>query len=135
MSDWGAHMFDIAQWGLGKDNSGPVKFIPPNGKDVRALTMIYDNGIVMRHEDFGRGSAVRFIGTNGSLDISREFLDSKPGNIATATIKPNEMHLYESDDHLMDWIDSIQKNKQPICDVETGHRTSSLCCMPILHTG
>jgi len=129
VSDWGAHMFDIAQWGLGMDASGPVKFIPPDGKEYKALTMIYDNGIVMKHEDFGRGNAVRFIGTKGNLDISREYLDSNPPNIVTAVIQPGEIHLYESEDHHMDWIDSIKKGKSPICDVETGHRTSSVCCI------
>lgn len=129
LSDWGAHMFDIAQWALDKDRSGPVKFIPPTDNGERGLTMIYDNGIVMKHEDFGRGNAVRFIGTKGSLDISRSFLDSKPGEIATTVMTPGEVQLYKSDDHYTDWLNGIKSGKQPICDVETGHRTSSLCCV------
>ncbi len=129
VSDWGAHMFDIAQWGLGMDNSGPVKFIPPQGNATRGLVMMYENGIKMRHDDFGRGFGVRFIGEKGTLNISREYLDTDPANIVTATIQPGETHLYESNDHYTDWLDCIKSNKQPICDVETGHRTSSLCCL------
>ena len=91
--------------------------------------MIYENGIVMRHIDFGRGFAVRFIGEKGTLDISRDFIDSSPGNIALATLGSNDTRLYYSDDHYKDWLDCIKTGKQPICDVETGHRSSSVCCL------
>jgi hypothetical protein len=129
LSDWGAHMFDIAQWGLGMDRSGPVKLYPPDGKDYKSLTMVYGNGVIMRHEDFGRGFGVRFIGSSGRLDISRDYLDSDPANIVTAEIKPEETHLYQSDDHYQDWLDAIRSGKPPICDAETGHRTSTVCCI------
>ncbi|HMH22334.1 MAG TPA: Gfo/Idh/MocA family oxidoreductase [Puia sp.] len=129
LSDWGAHMFDIAQWGLGMDRTGPVKFFPPDGKAYTNLTMIYANGVVMKHQDFGRKFGVRFVGSTGTLDISRDYLDSNPANIVTAEIKPTEIHLYRSDDHYQDWLDAIRSGKPPICDVETGHRTSSLCCL------
>lgn len=129
VSDWGAHMFDIAQWGLGMDNSGPVKFIPPAGNAVKGLVMVYENGIKMKHEDFGRGYGVKFVGEKGTINISREYLDSDPVNVVSAVIKPNEIHLYESNDHYSDWLDCIKIGKQPVCDVETGHRTSSVCCL------
>lgn len=129
LSDWGAHMFDIAQWGLGMDHTGPVELYPPDGKEFKTLTMVYANGVVMKHEDFGRGNAVRFIGTKGTLDISRSFIDSKPGDIAKAVIQPNEIRLYDSANHHQDWLDAIKSGKPPICDVETGHRSSSVCCI------
>ena len=128
LCDWGAHMFDIAQWGLGADDTGPVKLIPPENKSsVRGLKYIYQNGVEMVHEDFDRGWAVRFIGSEGSLDISRDFLDSKPGNIVTAEIKSSEKRLYFSDDHYVDWIESMKNRTQPICPAEVGHRSASIC--------
>jgi predicted dehydrogenase len=129
VSDWGAHMFDIAQWALGMDQSGPISFNPPKGNEAKGLEMIYANGIVMKHVDFGRGLGVRFIGEKGTIDISREYLDSNPKNIASATIQPNEIRLYNSDNHYQNWLDGIKTGVQPICDVETGHRTSSVCCL------
>lgn len=129
LSDWGAHMFDIAQWALGMDRTGPVKFIPPPDNATKGLAMIYGIGIVMKHVDFGRGFAVRFIGEKGTLDISRDFIESNPANIATATLGSNDTRLYYSDDHYKDWLDCIKTGKQPICDVETGHRSSSVCCL------
>lgn len=129
LCDWGAHMFDIAQWGLGMDHTGPVEYIPPvDPSAVRGLRMIYANGVEMVHEDFGRGWAVRFIGTEGSLDVSRSFLDSKPEKIVSAKIKDSETRLYDSkENHYKDWIDAIKTRTKPICDVEIGHRSASIC--------
>jgi predicted dehydrogenase len=129
LSDWGAHMFDIAQWALGMDQTGPVSLNPPKGNEMKGLEMIYANGVVMKHADFGRNFGVRFIGEKGTLDIAREYLDSNPANIAKATIQPNEIRLYNSDNHYQNWLDGIKTGVQPICDVETGHRTSSVCCL------
>jgi len=126
MADWGAHMFDIAQWGLGMDRSGPVEITPP-GNGVEFLTYKYENGVEMTHEDFGKGNAVRFEGTEGDIEVSRSFLNLNPTSLETVKIKSSDEQLYHSENHYQDWIDSIKAKKDPICDVETGHRTATVC--------
>lgn len=125
-ADWGAHMFDIAQWGLGKDDCGPVAVYPPD-KDHKYLTFVYDNGVKMTHEDFGRGYAVRFTGTKGVIDISRDFFETLPGELASHKSSDNEIKLYESDNHYQNWIDSIKSRNPTVSTAETGHRTATVC--------
>lgn len=129
LCDWGAHMFDIAQWGIGMDDSGPIRYIPPtDAKAVRGLRMFYANGIEMVHEDFDRGWGVRFIGSEGTLDVSRSYLDTNPENLLSAELKDSDVRLYNSSgNHYQDWLDAIRTKTQPLCDVETGHRSSSIC--------
>ena len=89
--------------------------------------MIYDDGVEMVHEDFDRGWAVRFIGSEGSLDVSRSFLDSKPEGIVEKTLSKEEQVVYHSENHYVDWIECMKKRTQPICHPEVGHRSASIC--------
>ncbi|SFW66988.1 Gfo/Idh/MocA family protein [Cellulophaga fucicola] len=129
LCDWGAHMFDIVQWALGMDRSGPVKYVMPADKNaVRGLKMYYDNGVEMIHEDFGRGWGVRFIGTEGTMDISRGYFETTPENLIKAELTASDTKLYDTEgNHYQDWISSIKNRTQPICDVETGHRSATVC--------
>ena len=126
MTDWGAHMFDIAQWALGMDGSGPVEVIPPDGKEYPVLTYLYDNGVPMVRDDFGKGNAIRFEGADGVIEVSRQFLNM-PDNLRGQEIGENEIHLYKSRNHYQDWLDAIRQRSKPICDVEVGHRTATVC--------
>lgn len=80
MTDWGAHMFDVAQWALGKDRNGPVEIIPPGHSYYDHLTYLYDNGVVMTEEPFdGTKQGVKFYGDNGWIQVCRgEVLASDP---------------------------------------------------------
>lgn len=127
MTDWGAHMFDIVQWALDKDNSGPVEIITPNGKDVQFLTYRYDNGITMTHENFGATNAIRFIGSKGTIDIQRRKLETSDPLLKDKVIGDNEKKVYFSDNHYLDFLNAIKTRKNPICDVEVGHRTATVC--------
>ena len=127
VTDWGAHMFDIGQWALGMDNSGPVEFIPPEKPAKRGLKMRYENGVVMNHVDWGEFNAVQFLGSEGKIEVSREFYRSDVMGLTGFDLKPSDTPLYRSDNHYQDWIDAIKKRTRPVSDVETGHRTASLC--------
>lgn len=128
LTDWGAHMFDITQWGLGMDHTGPVRYIPPKDRSaVRGMRMFYENGVEMVHEDFEKGWGVRFIGSEGTLDVSRSYLETSRKKILTAELKDSDTRLYNSNEnHYQDWLDAIKNRTQPICDVETGHRSATI---------
>ncbi|QMW06190.1 Gfo/Idh/MocA family protein [Spirosoma foliorum] len=127
VTDWGAHMFDIVQWSLDMDNSGPVEVIAPDGKEHPFLTYRYDNGIVMTHEKWDWSNAILFTGTEGELRVQRKKLETTPSSLATKVIGENEKHVYHSDNHYKDFFDAMRKRSKPICDVEIGHRTASVC--------
>nr|WP_026261936.1 Gfo/Idh/MocA family oxidoreductase [Spirosoma panaciterrae] len=127
VTDWGAHMFDIVQWALDMDNSGPVEVIAPDGKDHPFLTYKYDNGIVMTHEKWDWSNAILFTGTEGEIRVQRRKLETTPASLATKVIGDSEKHVYKSENHYKDFLDAMRKRSKPICDVEVGHRTASVC--------
>ncbi len=127
ITDWGAHVFDIGQWGLGMDKSGPVEFIPQEKGAKRGMQMKYANGVVMNHKDWGEFNAVQSIGSEGKIEVSRDFYRSDITGLTELELKENETQLYRSDDHYQDWIDAIKNRNRPVSDVETGHRTASVC--------
>lgn len=132
MTDWGAHHFDIAQWGIGADHSGPLEIIPPanpaSGKGVR---FIYDKGIQLIHgEEYAPGKKVDgvvFVGTEGIIQVNRGKKSSDPESIIKTPESEITEKLYKSPGHQKDWVQCIRSRKRPICDVEIGARSVTVC--------
>ncbi|MCU0784954.1 MAG: Gfo/Idh/MocA family oxidoreductase [Verrucomicrobia bacterium] len=126
MTDWGAHHFDIAQWGLGMDASGPVEIIPPEGPNATTgVRYLYANGVEMIH-DSSRGGAT-FIGSDGKIFVDRGKLEVEPESIEQEPPGGKDIRLYVSNDHLRDWLSCVRTRKLPICDVEIGCRSVTVC--------
>jgi len=126
MTDWGHHHFDIVQWALDKDDSGPIEIIPPNGKDVKYLTYIYDNGVRVHHRG-AQGAQIEFKGTEGRVMVDRRTLRTEPDYIMEDPIGPGEIRLYKSHSQKGNWLDCIRTRQKPICDVEIGCRSVTVC--------
>ncbi len=130
MTDWGAHHFDIAQWGLGMDQSGPIEILGPEDPSATSgVRFLYANGVEMVHG--GRGG-ITFIGTNGELFVDRGRLESKPDDIIKQPIGDNEIQLYKSPrgshaGHRQDWVDCLVSREQPNCSIEIGARSVAVC--------
>lgn len=127
VTDWGAHMFDIVQWALDMDSSGPVEVIAPDGIEHPFLTYRYKNGIIMTHEKWEWSNAIHFVGTEGEIKIRRGKLETTPASLKDKIIGETEKHVYKSVDHYKDFLNAMRKRSKPICDVEIGHRTASVC--------
>jgi predicted dehydrogenase len=128
LSDWGAHMFDIVQWALGMDHTGPISYEAPMEPTAsRGLKMIYENGIEVEHFNFGRGFGIRFFGTQGTMDISRKYFETSQKELVDMPLKSTDERLYVSELHEKDWIQSAIEGSKPICDVEIGHRSATIC--------
>jgi predicted dehydrogenase len=127
VTDWGAHMFDIVQWALDMDSSGPIEVIAPDGKDHKFLTYRYANGITMTHETWEWSNGIHFIGTTGEIKVQRKKIETSPVTLAERIITESEKHVYKSVDHYKDFLNAMRTRTKPICDVEIGHRTASVC--------
>lgn len=127
MTDWGAHMFDIGQWGLGMDHSGPVKVIPPGVGKTSGLIYQYENGIQMIHQPEAGKNYCHFFGTEGEVYVQRGELRTTPENLKEKVFAQSDYKIYVSDNHYQDFLNSVKSRKPPICDVEVGHRTATVC--------
>ncbi|MEI7728296.1 MAG: Gfo/Idh/MocA family oxidoreductase [Verrucomicrobiota bacterium] len=147
VTDWGAHHLDIAQWGLGMDASGPVEALPPEQAGAkRGATLVYANGITVKHAD---GFGVHFFGSEGEVMVNRgKFVVVRQGKTiasykgkedkdtsCTAQVqiaekeflKDAKIKLYESKNHIADFMDCVKSRKKPITSEQVGAR-SAICC-------
>ncbi len=136
--DWIGHHGDIAQWGLGRDRSGPCKCTP--GKITYPThgifdtpiqykyTLEYDDGIQVEIGDSKQvPMGCRFWNDKGEwLFVTRGKFDASNKALLKTVIGPGETRLYDSSSHDGNWIDCIKSRKQTVTPAETAHRSVTL---------
>jgi predicted dehydrogenase len=138
MTNFGAHHLDIAQWGLGMDQSGPVStegtatFHPEHWYEVTSscrVTHTYANGVtvVVGQEQKDIPQGVTFVGAGGTLFVDRKQIVANPRELASEPLTSFDVHLPISRNHHQNFLDCVKSRQRPIADIAIGHRSATVC--------
>lgn len=136
LTDWGAHHMDIAHWAMDMENSGPVTIdgkgtLPEildgyNTPKYFTVDMTYPNDVALTVNIGDNG--VLFEGDAGRMFVNRGRITGKPvEELEDNPLPEDRIKLYESDDHMGNFIECIKERKEPASNALAHHRTVSAC--------
>ena len=139
LTDWAGHHIDMANWGAGLEDTGPVEI---TGTGVYPVEGIYNapveydihckyaNGIEMRVANASRlklGMGTTWYGDKGWIHVDRgNVLKASDPKILEEVIGENEIHLYKSDNHWKNFVDCVRSGNQTIAPIEPAYRAISV---------
>ena len=148
MTDWGAHHNDIAYWAIGllaptkveaKHFADPipggytafseyeVNYTYENGVGLQINTT-KDDSIYGEHlNKAGQPNGIRFEGTAGWIWVNRDEIKASDPELLRTPLPEKAVRLYESKNHMGNFMECVRSRALPICDVETGHRSATMC--------
>ena len=159
ITGWGAHHIDTAHWGMDMEYSGPIEIWGHGAfpTDDPKYTGLWDvHGIFKTEALYANGvhmivsnelpNGVKFIGTEGWIWVTRgnyrvtdtdpisdsngiKPIDASNPKILQSVIGPNEVHLYESGEQHVNWLDAIKHGIPLSAPIEVGHRSCSACLL------
>jgi predicted dehydrogenase len=158
MTDWGAHHNDIALWGLGLERSGPVTVEGralvepiPGGYTAASQYRVrytYANGVEhlcnsttanrwngAKAGEPGPGEmphGVKFEGADGWIFVTRGDIQASDHALLEQELPASAERLPVSNDHTANFFEAVKSRAQPICDMEIGHRSASVCHLGVI---
>ncbi len=139
-TNFGAHHLDIAQWGLGMDESGPVSVegtgvFNPDGwyetPDTTEIKYTYANGVVLNCRQKPGGTSkelgTEFVGDKGSLFVYRGGIVTNPTQLLDGIEIPKIVSSNSNTSHVNDFLDCVKTRNKPVADINIGHRSATVC--------
>ncbi|MBI4606200.1 MAG: Gfo/Idh/MocA family oxidoreductase [Planctomycetes bacterium] len=133
LMDWIGHHNDIAHWGLGRDESGPIEvkaagFEYPEDRTVWNSAWNYE---VLCTFDDGVTSSIsnrhpmgcKWIGEAGWVHVDRGRLEASDPAWVKKEHDPGPKKAYESNDHRGNFLACVRSRKPTICPAEVAHRS------------
>lgn len=139
ISNWGAHLMGIVQWGNNTEYTGPVS-IEGTGEFDKGLWNTlnkfdikyrYVNGVEVFFKI--ERPYVRFEGTEGWIEV--EYMDkltASSASVLDSQIGPGEISFKDLLSDKEDFLLAIKNKKQTIEPLETAHRTISMCQLGLI---
>ena len=136
ITDWGGHHPDIAQWGMGTENTGPVKIEvhyrawakhPVWNTAVHYhIEAFFREGFKMIITSNANFSGVLFEGEDQCWARVQRGRYTLSENLQDVKLTDNDIKLYKSDNHFRNFIDCVLSGEEPIAPVEVAHRSITL---------
>ena len=140
VTNFGAHSNDLAQWGLGTDNTGPIeiedvsaKWLPKGSLFNTALETEfrchYASGVELICKTNKRAVGVRFEGTKGMVESTAYgwLARSEPAALIASKFPDGKMRFDATTAHVRNFLDCVKTRQDPVAPVEVGHRSASVC--------
>ncbi|HRV06942.1 MAG TPA: Gfo/Idh/MocA family oxidoreductase [Acidobacteriota bacterium] len=150
MTDWGAHMVDVAMWAMQED---PIGAMAIGGKygypsdimetpdtqqsivEFPSFTLIWEHMIGCGVGPWQREHGVEFHGQNGVLVVDRGGWQVFPETDADGKPRtyrmPGVPHRGTQGDfhfaHVQNFVEAVRSRKRPTADVEVGHKSVIAC--------
>ncbi|NUM52254.1 MAG: Gfo/Idh/MocA family oxidoreductase [Candidatus Hydrogenedentes bacterium] len=134
---WGSHDVDIAHWGMGADDTGPIEVsgtaeFATNGVYDTAwkwhFDLAYANGVkIVYASENENPHGVKFEGSEGWIFVKRGFIDAEPKSLLDKKLDAEKIQLLRADNHMLNFLDAIRTGGPVTAPVDAAHRSTAAC--------
>ena len=139
ITNWGAHLIDIAHWGADLERTGPVQIqgtgVFPKNELWNVLQQFkidyqYANGVKLTVKPV-KGHYTRFVGEDGWVEAGFSQVKASSPEVLQVPLGKDRIRLPRTAEK-QDFVNCVKSRGRPIADAEVGHRTNSIGLLGVI---